>query len=138
MFFIDTPKVLTVLFPVYGLGGLLTGPSWPKKLQNPSSKEIHEKTIISLNVQTLCTEILSCGIVIKNNSSANHYGEYKDEDVLPSLACSVVSDCFDTSDYSHQAPLSMEFSRPEYWSGLPFPSPFLLLIIFVSSLSSKK
>ena len=24
---------------------------------------------------------------------------------------------------AHQAPLSMEFSRPEYWSGLPFPSP---------------
>ena len=23
----------------------------------------------------------------------------------------------------HQAPLSMEFSREEYWSGLPFPSP---------------
>ena len=22
-----------------------------------------------------------------------------------------------------QAPLSMEFSRHEYWSGLPFPSP---------------
>ena len=22
-----------------------------------------------------------------------------------------------------QAPLSVEFSRPEYWSGLPFPSP---------------
>ena len=22
-----------------------------------------------------------------------------------------------------QAPLSMEFSRKEYWSGLPFPSP---------------
>ena len=22
-----------------------------------------------------------------------------------------------------QAPLSMEFSRQEYWSGLPFPSP---------------
>ena len=26
-------------------------------------------------------------------------------------------------DCSHQAPLSMEFPRPEYWSGLPFPSP---------------
>ena len=26
-------------------------------------------------------------------------------------------------DYSHQAPLSMGFSRQEYWSGLPFPSP---------------
>ena len=24
---------------------------------------------------------------------------------------------------SHQAPLSMEFSRQEYWSGQPFPSP---------------
>ena len=24
---------------------------------------------------------------------------------------------------AHQAPPSMEFSRPEYWSGLPFPSP---------------
>ena len=24
-----------------------------------------------------------------------------------------------------QAPLSMEFSRQEYWSGLPFPSPVL-------------
>ena len=23
----------------------------------------------------------------------------------------------------HQAPPSMEFSRQEYWSGLPFPSP---------------
>ena len=24
---------------------------------------------------------------------------------------------------AYQAPLSMEFSRKEYWSGLPFPSP---------------
>ena len=24
---------------------------------------------------------------------------------------------------AHQAPLSMEFSRQAYWSGLPFPSP---------------
>ena len=26
-------------------------------------------------------------------------------------------------DCSHQASLSMGFSRQEYWSGLPFPSP---------------
>jgi len=25
--------------------------------------------------------------------------------------------------HGHQAPLSMGFSRQEYWSGLPFPSP---------------
>ena len=24
---------------------------------------------------------------------------------------------------AHQAPLSMKFSRLEYWSGFPFPSP---------------
>ena len=24
---------------------------------------------------------------------------------------------------AHQAPPSMEFSRQEYWSGVPFPSP---------------
>ena len=24
---------------------------------------------------------------------------------------------------AHQAPLSMEFFRQEYWNGLPFPSP---------------
>ena len=35
---------------------------------------------------------------------------------------SVVSDC-DPNDCSHHAPLSVGFSRQEYWSGLPFPSP---------------
>ena len=30
----------------------------------------------------------------------------------------------DPMDYiAHQAPLSVEFSRQEYWSGLPFPPP---------------
>ena len=29
----------------------------------------------------------------------------------------------DPVDCSLPAPPSMEFSRPEYWSGLPFPSP---------------
>ena len=26
-------------------------------------------------------------------------------------------------DLAHQAPLPMELTRQEYWSGLPFPSP---------------
>ena len=29
----------------------------------------------------------------------------------------------DSATVAHQAPLSMEFSRQEYWSELPFPSP---------------
>ena len=29
----------------------------------------------------------------------------------------------DPMDCSQQAPLTMRFSRQDYWSGLPFPSP---------------
>ena len=36
---------------------------------------------------------------------------------------SVVSDFAIPWTVAHQAPLSMEFSRQEYWSGLPFPAP---------------
>ena len=37
---------------------------------------------------------------------------------------------------AHQAPLSMEFSRQEYWSGLPFPTPGDLPGIEPASLAS--
>ena len=36
---------------------------------------------------------------------------------------------------AHQAPLSMEYSRQEYWSGLPFPSPEDLLDLGVKPIS---
>ena len=40
-----------------------------------------------------------------------------------SVSCSVMSDYFATPwTITCQAPLSMEFSRQEYWSGSPFPS----------------
>ena len=40
------------------------------------------------------------------------------------LSCSVVSDSFATLwTVIYQAPLSMGFSRQEYWSELPFPPP---------------
>ena len=35
------------------------------------------------------------------------------------LMCSVMADSLQT----HHVPLSLEFSRQEYWSGFPFPSP---------------
>ena len=35
-------------------------------------------------------------------------------------ACSVPSDSATPWTVAHQAPLSMEFSRQEYWNGLPF------------------
>ena len=39
------------------------------------------------------------------------------------LSHSVVSDSATPWTVAHQAPLSMEFSRQEYWNGLPFPTP---------------
>ena len=41
------------------------------------------------------------------------------------LSHSVVSDSLQHHGLhvAHQAPLSMEFSKQEYWSGLPFPPP---------------
>ena len=39
------------------------------------------------------------------------------------LSHSVVSNSVTSCTIACQAPLSMEFSRPEYWSGLPCPSP---------------
>ena len=38
-------------------------------------------------------------------------------------ARSVVSDSVTSLTVAYQASLSMEFSRQEYWSGLPFPTP---------------
>ena len=43
------------------------------------------------------------------------------EEVCQSVWCSAVSDSLRT--VACQAPLSVEFSRPEYWRGLLFPLP---------------
>ena len=37
--------------------------------------------------------------------------------------CLVVSDSVTPWTVAHQAPLSIEFPRQEYWNGLPFTSP---------------
>ena len=36
---------------------------------------------------------------------------------------------------AHQAPLSMEFSRQDYWSGLPCPSPSLFSISMTNTVN---
>ena len=43
------------------------------------------------------------------------------------ISRSTVSDSLQPMDYSPPGPLGMGFSRQEYWSGLPFPSPGNLL-----------
>ena len=42
---------------------------------------------------------------------------------IESVSHSVVSDSATPWTVAHQAPLSMEFSRQDYWSGLTCPSP---------------
>ena len=42
-------------------------------------------------------------------------------------SCPTLSNPMDCT--AHQAPLSMEFSRQEYWSGVPLPSPGLISYI---------
>ena len=39
------------------------------------------------------------------------------------VSCSVVSDSLNPRTVPHHTPLSMGFSRQEYWSGLPCPPP---------------
>ena len=51
-------------------------------------------------------------------------------EVLPALCmhvckvASVVSYSVTPRTVAHQAPLSMGFSRKQYWGGVPFPSPY--------------
>ena len=48
----------------------------------------------------------------------------KKNKIVPSIRCSAVSDSATPWTVTHQTPLSMEFSRQEQWSELPFPSPW--------------
>ena len=48
---------------------------------------------------------------------------FKHIEVCMYVHCSVMSDSLIPWTIAHQAPLSMEFSRQEYWGRLPFPSP---------------
>ena len=64
-------------------------------------------------------------------SSADPPGSVQKAALLPRwkpvCCCSLVTKLCpilcDPMDLARQAPLSMGFSRQEYWSGLPFPSP---------------
>ena len=70
-------------------------------------------------VQTLWSLGLSCG---------RHWRENVEKQCACALSRSVVSNfLWPPRTVVHQAPLSMGFSRLEYWGGLPFPPPGDLL-----------
>ena len=48
---------------------------------------------------------------------------------LVTQSCPTLCDPMDS--VAHQAPMSLEFSKQEYWSGLPFPSPINYIYIYI-------
>ena len=66
-----------------------------------------------------CSSCLQCLL----HSSQPHSRPFRLSAPQASSACMRVWLCDPMDCVAHQAPLSMEFSRQEYWSGLPFPSP---------------
>ena len=48
-------------------------------------------------------------------------------DILESEVAQLCLTLCDPIDCSYQAPVSMGFSRQEYWSGMPLPSPIYVL-----------
>ena len=59
--------------------------------------------------------------VTNDNRVLKYRTTEKKASVHRGVSCSVVSVC-NLGDCTCQAPLSMGFSRPEYWTGSPFPS----------------
>ena len=85
-----------------------------KQLSSSSSNNSIEDKVISLVFPSVYTKLCVCVYV----------------------SCSVVSNPVNPWTIVCQAPLSVEFSRQEYWSGKPFPSPvyteYILPICFHS------
>ena len=52
-----------------------------------------------------------------------HFTGFINSRVLRVLVAQSCPTLCDPMNFTLRAPLSMEFSRQEYWSGLPFPPP---------------
>ena len=61
--------------------------------------------------------IISCAVTHNTHSQIPHHIKWSE------VAQSCLTLCNPVNCIAHQAPLSMGFSRQEYWSGLPFPPP---------------
>ena len=80
----------------------------------PPGKPSHS---INVSSSSFCVWVLPDYLALWPNVSFR-YGPF-----LCLCVCRVVSDSLQLHGLAHQAPLSMEFSRQEYWSRLPFFTP---------------
>ena len=84
----------------------------------PPGKSSHS---VNVSPSSVCVWVLPDYLALWQNESLR-YGPF-----LCMCVCIVVSDSLQFHGLAHQAPLSMEFSRQEYWSRLPFFTPGDLL-----------
>ena len=97
------------------LGHILSAWSWTPELTHGFSLLLDPQLHHSLSAsggdkRTQDPEHVVHGLILSESESE-------------SVSCSVVSDSATPCSVAHQAPLSMGFSRQEYCSGLPCPSP---------------
>ena len=109
----------------------------PRLLMNPTQAAfppvLPQVTVLMVEYQMRglnAVRMLGC-MKIPVLKGKTHSGQWERHRGLSSTESEIVSCCcvqlFVTPwTVNHQAPLSMEFSRQEYWSGLPFPSPGVL------------
>ena len=102
--------------------GTLSTPNRGLSFKKFCFSEIRHKVLSSSECKVLFPSYTS----FPASTKGSHPGEVL-IDALMLLSCSVVSDSlWPQKTVAHQTPLSMGFSRQEYWSGLPFPSPGIL------------
>ena len=83
-------------------------------------KEIHQ----NFNMVILTPNIQNPKPATKSLKDTPVHGQYLNQVLLLLLSCfSSVWLCATPQTAAHQALPSLGFSRQEYWSGLPFPSP---------------
>ena len=73
---------------------------------------------------SLITQVMGTSVVVRVSSTRIRIKRKKKIQKGESISCSVMSKLFATPwTTARRAPLSVEFSRQEYWSGLPCPLP---------------
>ena len=94
------------------------------------------RAVIQVCMKWHFTEILTC--------FSNYQWDWTSSHIFSDYSCfsfcevkwsrSVVSNSVTSWTVAYQAPLSIGFSRQEYWSGLPFPFPVTDIVVNINGL----
>ena len=97
--------------------------TWNVRSMNQGKLEVVKQEMARVNVDILGINELKWTGMGEFNSDDHYKMRYSH--TIKYIACmlSHVQLLATPWTLAHQAPLSMEFSRQEYWSGFPFPSP---------------